>query len=114
LSKHKDALHNIDVLVAPYHGRDSDRDWGFLDWLNPALTLFGNAPSEHLAYGQFRQRGLPIITNNQANCIIINAGADPMQVYSTNETYARNSNNNMSSYNAVYKAYYCGNISRKS
>lgn len=56
---------NVDILIAPHHGRHSDRDWEFLDVVNPGLTLFGNAPSEHLAYDAWSNRGLPFMTNNQ-------------------------------------------------
>src|SRR5205807_6583268 len=71
LANHKDDVSDVDVLVAPHHGRSSDRSYEFLDVVNPALTLFGNAPSEHLAYGAFSSRDLPIITNNQAGCVLL-------------------------------------------
>lgn len=60
---HRD-VDNIDLLIAPHHGRDSDRSYEFLDVLKPTLTFFGNAPSEHLAYSKWRNRGLSFITNN--------------------------------------------------
>ena len=61
--------------------------------MRPKLTLFGNAPSEHLAYGPWYNRDLPIITNNQANCVIIDTDvSNVMKVYVTNETFARAEN----------------------
>jgi len=35
-------------MIAPHHGRDSDRSYDFLDTVNPQLTLFGCAPSVDL------------------------------------------------------------------
>src|SRR5262249_40608013 len=51
-------VKNVDVLIAPHHGRDSGRGYEFLDMVNPKLTLFGNAPSEHLAYDAWNSRDL--------------------------------------------------------
>lgn len=48
LANHKDVT-DIDLLIAPHHGRKSSRNYDFLDVLKPKLTFFGNAPSEHLA-----------------------------------------------------------------
>jgi competence protein ComEC len=93
IANHAADVADVDVLIAPHHGRHSDRNFEFLDILRPKLTLFGNAPSEHLAYGPWYNRDLPIITNNQANCIIIDTNISGlMQVYVTNETFARAEN----------------------
>jgi competence protein ComEC len=61
-------VENVDVLFAPHHGRDSNRDYSFLDTLNPKVTLFGNASSEHLAYNKYPKTR---ITNNQAGYVIL-------------------------------------------
>ena len=92
LGKYRDEVTNIDLLIAPHHGRDSGRSYDFLDVLNPALTFFGNARSEHLAYDAWSNRSLPIVTNNQANCMVVDAGATPMNLYVTNETFAKRVN----------------------
>jgi beta-lactamase superfamily II metal-dependent hydrolase len=83
------AVANVDVLIAPHHGRDSGRDWRFLDVVNPRLTLFGNANSEHLAYGAWNNRGLEFITNNQARYIVLSACNSGIDVYAKHETFAR-------------------------
>ena len=49
LANHPD-VKDVDLLIAPHHGRASDRGYEFLDTLKPKLTFFGNAKSEHLAY----------------------------------------------------------------
>ncbi|WP_419927659.1 ComEC/Rec2 family competence protein [Candidatus Poriferisocius sp.] len=83
---------DIDLLIAPHHGRDSGRSYGFLDVLKPTLTFFGNARSEHLAYSEWSRRDLAIITNNQANCMVVDIGADSMHLYVTHETFAKKVN----------------------
>ena len=85
-------VRDIDLLIAPHHGRDSGRCYEFLSVLKPALTFFGNARSQHLAYDHWHNRGLPIVTNNQANCMVVDASSTPMNLYVTNETYARRAN----------------------
>ena len=92
LEAHRDEVANIDLLIAPHHGRDSGRSYDFLDVLKPSLTFFGNARSEHLAYDAWYRRDLPIVTNNQANCMVVNACETPMKLYVTNETFARTVN----------------------
>ena len=94
LKNHEDYVTDVDLLIAPHHGRASGRSYEFLDALTPTLTFFGNASSEHLAYGAWRNRNLRIITNNQANCMIVDTAAEPMNLYVTNEVFARRINPN--------------------
>lgn len=93
LENHKSDVENIDVLIAPHHGRkSSDRNYDFLDVLNPQITYFGNASSQHLAYDAWRYRNLPIITNNQANCIVTEVTNESIDIYVTYEKFAREYN----------------------
>ena len=94
LGNYEDDVADIDLLIAPHHGRRSGRSYEFLDVLNPAMTFFGNARSEYLAYGAWNYRKLPFITNNQANCMVVDASATPMNLYVTNESFARAKNPN--------------------
>lgn len=89
LANHEADVRDIDILIAPHHGRKSDRDFAFLDTLRPRLTLFGNAPSEHLAYAAWNQRELAHVTNNQAGTIVLAIDADNIRVLFTNETFAK-------------------------
>lgn len=82
-------VSNVDVMIAPHHGRDSGRSYEFLDTVKPKLTIFGNASSDHLAYKPWHNRGLPILTNNQAGYIILDTTEKALAVYVKNETYAR-------------------------
>ena len=94
LDEHEDLVKDIDLLVAPHHGRDSDRDYEFLDVLKPRLTLFGNAPSKHLGYAAWSKRNLPVITNNQGGTIVVDLDVDEDKghVYVKNEEFARKAN----------------------
>lgn len=105
LENYQDDVANIDLLIAPHHGRDSGRSYEFLDTLKPTLTFFGNARSEHLAYAAWRNRGLSYITNNQANCMVVDASQTPMKLYVTHENFARRVNA-ATTYNLTFKAWY--------
>jgi competence protein ComEC len=89
LKGHESDVTDVDLLIAPHHGRKSGRSYDFLDTLKPKLTFFGNANSEHLAYGAWSSRKLPYITNNQANCMVVHALESSLHVYVTNERFAR-------------------------
>ena len=93
MENHKEDVTDVDVLVAPHHGRKTGGNDEYLDVLNPKLTLFGNAQSQYLDYDSWNRRNLDHITNNEANCIILNmAGENGIDVYVTYETFARRRN----------------------
>jgi beta-lactamase superfamily II metal-dependent hydrolase len=86
IENHKDEVSNIDVLFAPHHGRDSNRSYEFLKTLNPKVTLFGNASSNHLAYSCYK----PLrITNNQAGYVIMKVTEDALVFYVKNVEFAK-------------------------
>lgn len=109
LEHHGDDVTDIDLLIAPHHGRKSGRSYKFLDTLTPTLTFFGNARSEHLAYGAWANRSLSIVTNNQANCMVVDASTTPMTLYVTHENFARRVNSS-AYYSESFKAWYVGPI----
>ena len=109
LENYRDDVDNIDLLIAPHHGRDSGRSYEFLDTLKPTLTFFGNARSEHLAYSAWRNRGLSYITNNQANCMVVDASTTPMVLYVTHKNFAERVNP-ATFYDDTLKAWYVGSI----
>lgn len=89
LEHHKDDISNLDVLIAPHHGRDSDKDFTFLDIMNPKLTLIGNAKCQHLAYDKWNSRGLEHIQNNQGGNILIDIHNNgEMHVSCSNKSFA--------------------------
>lgn len=106
LENHKEDVSDIDILIAPHHGRKTGGNDDYLDILKPKLTLFGNAKSQYLDYSSWNNRHLDLITNNQANCIIINtSGNSGMDVYVTYETFAKKRNTD-AFYDEVYGGWY--------
>lgn len=88
ISEHADKVADCSVLIAPHHGRASDRSFKFLDTLRPKLTLFGCAPSKDLAYNAWNRRSLLHITNNQAGNVILEAVSSGINVYVENHAFA--------------------------
>lgn len=105
ITKHEASVKDIDILIAPHHGRKSYRSYEFLDVLRPKVTFFGNARSEHLAYGAWSNRDLPYITNNQAGSIIADVSVDRIDLYVTHAVFARAVNRH-TFYSESFKAYY--------
>jgi competence protein ComEC len=113
LSEWKDEVSNLDVLIAPHHGRHSGRSYKFLDVTKPKLTLYGNASSDHLAYDAWNRRGLLLLTNNQAGYIILDITDDGIDVFVKNETYAQNiaENNEWETYHSdELDAWFLGHL----
>lgn len=104
LENYEKDVTDIDVLIAPHHGRKTGGNDEYLDVLNPKLTLFGNAKSKNLNYSSWSNR--KYITNNQANCIIIDTnGRNGMDVYVTYEKFAKKCNP-YTFYNNKYDGWY--------
>ncbi|WP_335942076.1 hypothetical protein [Fusobacterium polymorphum] len=110
LCEYKELVSNIDILIAPHHGRKSGGNDEYLDILKPKLTLFGNANSEHLDYSSWNNRNLQFITNNQAGSIILDTNVkDGIGIFITNENFAKNFTENPL-YNKKYNAWYIRTI----
>jgi len=110
LENHKEDVSNIDVLLAPHHGRKTGGNSDYLDVLKPKLTLFGNAKSEYLDYAAWNNRKLDHITNNQANCIILDTNQPyGIDIYVTYETFAKK-RNPQATYSDAFKAWYIQTI----
>lgn len=106
LENYKDDVTDVDILLAPHHGRKTGGNSDYLDILNPKLTLFGNAKSEYLDYNAWNRRKLDFITNNQANCIIVDTfGENGMDIFVTYENFAKKKNPS-TFYNETLKAWY--------
>ena len=89
MALHSRKLTNIDILIAPHHGRKSGGCSEYLDVLKPKLTVFGNANSEYLDYDSWLHKGLCHITNNQAGNIIFDFLEDgKILSYVENEKFA--------------------------
>lgn len=88
LAEHEGVVKDCAVLIAPHHGRASGREYKFLDTLRPKLTLFGCADSVHMGYPAWNNRGLKIITNNQAGNVVLHGGSAGINVYVENLKFA--------------------------
>ena len=67
-------IKNIDILLAPHHGRKTGGDDlnQYLNKLNPKLAILGNTDnSQHKNYSAFYNREIPILTNNEAGDIVV-------------------------------------------
>lgn len=107
IANHADKVKNIDILFAPHHGRDSNRNFDFLKSLTPTITLFGNANSKHLAYPKYPGTR---ITNNQAGYIILDISTQNIKLYVKNAEFAKDFRAKRGwdspTYNATHKAYF--------
>ena len=88
IDNYKDDVANCSVLFAPHHGRRSGANFDFLDVIKPKITFFGCAASGHLAYEQWSNRGLDVVTNNQAGNIVLECAAGRIDVYIENRRFA--------------------------
>jgi competence protein ComEC len=106
LSQYRNDVAYIDLLIAPHHGRKPEGSYKFLDILKPKLTFFGNAPSQQLAYGAWRYRDLPYITNNQAGCMVVFTDSKSMKLYVSHKAFAERLNP-LTFYSDLVHAYFC-------
>ena len=95
LEGYKDAVEDATVLLAPHHGRESNRSWDFLDVVKPKFSVFGCAPSEHLAYAPWNNRGLGKVTKNQTGNIAMYPHDSGIKVYVENDSYAQRAGGNV-------------------
>lgn len=109
IDNHYDDVADVDVLIAPHHGRKSGISYEHLKVVNPKLTLFGNAKSRHLNYADWNKLGLYKITNNEGNCVIMDVKPDGVNVYVTNDEFAKQESQN-THYNEEFKGWYLGSI----
>ncbi len=106
LENHKEDVRDVDILIAPHHGRKTGGNRDYLDTVNPKLTLFGNAKSEYLDYSSWYSRDLEYITNNQANCVILDTGGkNGIDVFVTYEKFAKKKNPK-AYYDEAHKGWY--------
>lgn len=113
LRHHGHLIRNVELFIAPHHGRHSDRSFKFLDVIRPRVTLFGNAPSEHLAYDAWSSRDLQVITNNQAGSVIADTSGERIQLYVTNQAFAERFTTEQgyaTSFNAAMKGWHVGEV----
>ena len=80
--EYKTNIPQVDILFQPHHVRHSGAvPPDLLNVLNPKLIIIGNAPSEHIDYGNSRQT----ITQNTAGDIRFENDDNEVHVYTKNE-----------------------------
>lgn len=87
--KYAKAVASCSFMLAPHHGRDSERSYDFLDRIRPTVTLIGCAPSEYIDYEQWRTRNLEYFTSNQAGNVVLEIFEGQIDVYVENENFAK-------------------------
>ena len=76
------SVPSVDILFQPHHGRKSGSvPDELMEALSPKLIIIGNAPSEHIDYGDSRQT----ITQNTAGDVIFVNGYKKVDIYTQNE-----------------------------
>jgi len=88
IKNYQNLVKDIDILLAPHHGRDSKRNYNFLDILKPKYTFIGNAKSKDLEYEKYKKYG-QTITNNQAGNIVVQLEDDGLNILVANELFAK-------------------------
>lgn len=77
--QYQGGIPHVDILFQPHHGRKSgsvpDK---LLDALDPSLIIIGNAPAEHIDYGDARHT----ITQNTSGDLVFVLEAGKVHVYS--------------------------------
>ncbi len=101
-----DLRQNCSFLLAPHHGRHSDRSYDFLDFLRPKLTVLGCSPSKYIDYNQWYRRDLEIITSNQAGNIVLETDGDHYDVYVENDDFSLSRGGNIFVRNAQGYSFY--------
>ena len=92
IEKYPELLKDVGLLLAPHHGRDSGRDYGFLDHLNPRFTLLGCAPHANHKTSSWTSRNLAYCKQNQCgNMIAVPRSDSEIDLYIQSKSFAENS-----------------------
>jgi len=82
--KWSQSIANVSFLLAPHHGRDSQRSYDFLDVTRPALTLIGCAPEKYVDCDQWKQRNLAYVRSDECGNVVLEARKNALDVYIEN------------------------------
>lgn len=105
-----DDVRNVDIMLAPHHGRKSDRNWEFLDHVKPKLTIFGRAPSEYLGYSAWQNRNLHVITRPSVGSVIAKLNFFDIDIYVTRRQLDKSYRKSMTDC-LFHGGFYWGSIS---
>lgn len=110
----KDEIPHVDILFQPHHGRKSGTlPADLLKALSPKLIIIGNAPSEHIDYGDSQ---MTITQNTAGDIVFVNDGKE-VHIYTTNEIsnkpiclYSKNTKKNIEDEDGNIIYYYIGTL----
>lgn len=93
IEKYPDLMKDVGLLLAPHHGRDSGRDYAFLDHLNPRFTLLGCAPHANHKTSSWKSRDLLYCKQSQCGNMIAIPGSSKNEIdlYIQSKSFAENS-----------------------
>jgi len=78
-------IPDIDILIAPHHGRDSGKiPKSWLDKMTPQIIIIGEAKSEDLNYYQ----GWNTLTQNSAGDIIFECEVNKVHIFVSSKNYS--------------------------
>lgn len=87
--KYKNELKDIDVLVAPHHGRKGDiDDFSFLKLMNPKLVIMGNVPAGDSAKDEYLKAVNDVLSTEDAGDIVLKISHGNIFVYIKNRRLA--------------------------
>ena len=107
----KDRIPKVDILFQPHHGRTSGAvPKDLLNALDPQIIVIGNAPSNHISYGDSRKT---ITQNSAGDLTFVNEGGY-IHIYSQNKVDNLPDNLEKINYKNIHNTpgsmYYCGSL----
>lgn len=107
----KGRIPKVDILFQPHHGRTSGAvPEDLLNAIDPQIIVIGNAPSQHISYGDSRKT----ITQNSAGDLTFVNEESYIHIYSQNDVDNLPDNleiiNDKYLHNRPESMYYCGSL----
>lgn len=88
LDKHKQDIKNIDVLIAPHHGRKISDDYSYLDVMSPKLVISEEVNDEFVSKKVYEDRNIILLTKRNAKDIILGVIEGRIIVMCADKRYA--------------------------
>ena len=109
LDEHCDEVKNVDLMIAPHHGRHSDRKYDFLEVTNPKLSLFGCVEKDKRADSNWKNKSgdLEFIAVDEVGSVTVTIDRSKMKVYVANKEAARKKNGDSGHDKKLDACFYC-------
>lgn len=104
-----DEVKDVDLMIAPHHGRDSDRKYKFLETTNPKLSLFGCVDKKDRADSNWRNKNgdLKFIAVDDVGSVTVTIDGSEMKVYVANRESAKSKNGSDGYDGELDACFYC-------